>query len=123
MTANGDDERRRFRRVWFDAPVSIEGSGGNSVRTTLVDISLNGVLLVRPENWAGRTGDSVRLSIRLGDSHTNIQMKVQIAHQGPETIGLQCEEIDLESVSHLRRLVELNLGNLNLLERELAALG
>ncbi len=122
MTADKDDDRRRFRRVWFDAPVSIEGSG-SSVRTTLVDISLNGVLLVRPEDWAGRTGDSVRLNIRLGDSHTNIQMKVQIAHQGPETIGLQCEEIDLESVSHLKRLVELNLGDQHLLERELAALG
>ena len=121
MTTERDDDRRRFRRVWFDAPVSIDGSG-SSVTTTLVDISLNGVLLVRPGDWAGQTGDSVRLSIQLGEN-TNIRMKVQIAHHGPETIGLQCEEIDLESVSHLKRLVELNLGDQNLLERELAALG
>jgi len=122
MTANSDDDRRRFQRIWFDAPVSIEGSG-SCVTTSLVDISLNGVLLVKPDDWAGRTGDSVRLDIRLGDGRTNIQMKVQITHQGPETIGLQCEEIDLESVSHLKRLVELNLGDQKLLERELDALG
>ena len=122
MTADSDDDRRRFQRIWFDAPVSIEGSG-SSVTTTLVDISLNGVLLVRPDDWAGRTGDSVQLNIQLGDGHTNIHMKVQISHQGPENIGLKCEEIDLESVSHLKRLVELNLGDQQLLERELDALG
>ena len=32
------------------------------------------------------------------------------------------DHIDLESISHLRRLVELNLGDSSLLERELAAL-
>ena len=122
MTADSDDDRRRFQRIWFDAPVSIEGTS-RDVTTTLVDISLNGVLLVKPDNWSGRTGDSVRLDIRLGDGRTNIHMKVQIAHQGPETIGLRCKEIDLESVSHLKRLVELNLGDQQLLERELDALG
>ena len=122
MTADPDEDRRRFQRIWFDAPVSIAGAG-SSVATTLVDISLNGVLLVKPDGWAGRTGDSVRLDIRLGDGHTNIHMKVRIAHQGLETIGLRCEEIDLESVSHLKRLVELNLGDQKLLERELDALG
>ena len=122
MTADGDDDRRQFRRFWFDAPVTIEGSD-SSLTTTLVDISLKGVLLVRPDDWAGRTGDSVRLNIRLGNDHINIRMKVQITHQGPETIGMQCEEIDLESVSHLKRLVALNMGDQDLLERELAALG
>jgi len=33
------------------------------------------------------------------------------------------QHIDLDSISHLRRLVELNLGDEALLERELAALG
>lgn len=100
----------------------MEGSGSD-VHTTLVDISLNGVLLMKPDDWTGQNGESVRLNIQLGEGHINIRMKVQITHQGPETIGLQCEEIDLESVSHLRRLVELNLGDQKLLERELNALG
>ena len=122
MAMDRDDERRRFRRFWFDAPVSIEGDGG-SIKTTLVDISLDGVLIVRPDNWAGRKGDLVRLNIQLGDNQVNIQMKVQIAHQSPDTIGAKSQEIDLESVSHLKRLVQLNLGDQDLLERELAALG
>jgi hypothetical protein len=33
-----------------------------------------------------------------------------------------CKEIDLDSISHLRRLIELNLGDQEELERELGAL-
>jgi hypothetical protein len=40
-----------------------------------------------------------------------------------DLLGFVCRHIDLESISHLRRLVELNLGDESLLERELAALG
>jgi hypothetical protein len=40
-----------------------------------------------------------------------------------ELLGFVCQYIDLDSISHLRRLVELNLGDGSLLERELAALG
>jgi hypothetical protein len=35
---------------------------------------------------------------------------------------LLCESIDLDSITHLRRLVELNAGDPALLERELTAL-
>jgi hypothetical protein len=37
-------------------------------------------------------------------------------------VGVQCGSIDLESITHLRRLVEMNLGGGSLLERELKAL-
>ena len=43
--------------------------------------------------------------------------------QDGELIGFVCRHIDVDSISHLRRLVELNLGDEALLERELAALG
>ncbi len=38
-------------------------------------------------------------------------------------LGLRCEDIDVDSITCLRRLVELNLGEPELLERELSALG
>ncbi|VAX04921.1 hypothetical protein MNBD_GAMMA20-584, partial [hydrothermal vent metagenome] len=43
-------------------------------------------------------------------------------HSENDHIGFRCEHIDLESISHLRRLVELNLGDAKLLDRELSAL-
>ena len=49
-------------------------------------------------------------------------MLASVAHIDDKTIGFTCENIDLESISHLKRLVELNLGDKALLHRELASL-
>ncbi|MCM8921317.1 MAG: PilZ domain-containing protein, partial [Candidatus Thiodiazotropha sp.] len=40
-----------------------------------------------------------------------------------ERIGVLCKEIDMESISLLRRLVELNLADDEVLNRDLEALG
>lgn len=45
-----------------------------------------------------------------------------MAHCNGEQAGLLCLTIDIDSVTHLRRLVELNLGDTDLLERELSHL-
>ena len=49
-------------------------------------------------------------------------MKARVSHVEWRYAGLRCLAIDLDSVTHLRRFVELNLGNPELLERELSAL-
>jgi hypothetical protein len=49
-------------------------------------------------------------------------MEVRLTHDDHGHLGFVCEHIDLESIAHLRRLVELNLADHNELERELAAL-
>jgi len=46
-----------------------------------------------------------------------------VAHVEGGRVGLRRTHIDIESVTHLRRLVELNLGDPALLERELHELG
>ena len=61
-------------------------------------------------------------TISLDDS-TRLQMEVVLTRTRNELLGFVCRHIDLDSISHLLRLVELNLGDESLLERELAALG
>ena len=43
-------------------------------------------------------------------------------HVDGANVGLRCDNIDLDSITHLRRLVELNVGDHNILERDLASL-
>jgi hypothetical protein len=50
-------------------------------------------------------------------------MDVSVAHVEDQHIGFRCEHIDLDSITHLRRLVELNVGDTDILYRELSALG
>jgi hypothetical protein len=49
-------------------------------------------------------------------------MSVELVHKEKGRLGFKCKHIDIDSITHLRRLVELNLGNADMLERELSAL-
>ena len=120
---NVDDpnERRRFQRFLFDAPVVIQG-GRNSRRSKLLDVSLNGALVAEPPGWSPGPSGEYRIQIQLSED-TVIDMLATVSHEERGHIGFQCQHIDMDSISHLRRLVELNLGDPALLERELDALG
>ncbi len=47
-------------------------------------------------------------------------MKGNVVHQSGQFIGIECVHIDLDSMTNLRRLVELNTGDEKLLEKELS---
>ena len=113
-------DQRIFSRINFDAKTSIIGTD-QAWETTLLDISLKGALVSMPDNWSAETGASFILNITLSED-TSISMKATVAHTEDKHIGFHCAHIDLESITHLRRIVELNTGNEELLHRELSAL-
>ena len=105
MTAENDqDDRRRFHRILFDAPARVTTVSEEFI-TALVDISLNGALLIRPDNWSGVPGDEVGLVVLLDDSESRIHMNARVAHAEADSVGLRCLSIDMESIGHVRRLV------------------
>ena len=115
------EEQRQFSRIPFDVPVTLT-RGEQIWETGLVDISLHGALIKVPQNFASDPGQDYRLAVHL-EGGPDICMEVRVAHQENEELGLSCKDIDVDSITHLRRLVELNLGDPELLERELSALG
>ena len=112
-------EKRLFSRIAFDAPV-ILNKGNKQWTSKLLDISLKGALIVRPDGWRQDKGSEFKLAIKLDNSDVEIDMDVTLAHTEEEHLGFHCEHIDLDSVTSLRRLVELNLGDEELLEREIS---
>ena len=115
------DERRRFHRFSFDGTVKLY-SDKTMWETKLVDISLKGVLIEHPVDWNGKTGTGYRMDLRINNS-VIISMGVITAHIMPHRVGFQWQKIDLDSFAQLKRLVELNLGDPAILNRELSALG
>ena len=115
-------ERRHFHRIIFDAPVSIS-FGDQQFSAQLKDISLKGALVSKPDDWRGDTGAESTLDIQLAGLEQPITMQTNVAHVDQKTIGFYCHHIDMESITQLRRLIELNLGESELLERDLMALG
>ncbi len=49
-------------------------------------------------------------------------MDGDVAHQRGRQVGIRCDELDLESVQHLRRILEVNVGDEELVLRELGEL-
>ena len=113
-------ERRRFRRIAFDATAELR-QNGSEWPVKLVDLSLKGLLVERPDNWKGNKALPFEVDIRL-DQKTHIKMQARLTHEDPGQLGFVCKHIDLDSISHLRRFVELNLGDEQEMERELGAL-
>ncbi len=113
-----NQERRRFTRIHFAGVARIDGA----VNAQLIDISLKGVLLARPEHWSGAINQSIDIEILL-DAGAVVRMQGCVAHLEDTRIGVLCQRIDMDSITHLRRLIELNAGDPELLQRELAQLG
>lgn len=115
------DEKRQYKRVAFDAEVLMEHDG-ESWLCHLVDISLKGALVVFPEGIEPKVDDLYEMELRLG-VEAAIKMHVKVVHQQEYLIGLEWSDIDLDSLTHLRRLLELNMNDANEMHRELSELG
>jgi len=116
---NETENRRAFHRIFFEAPVAVIHNG-HSHKAELLDVSLNGALLKKTANWSPESGQTVELKIALsGAAETIIAMQATVSHVENDHVGLKRDNIDMESISHLRRLVELNLGDSEMLHREL----
>jgi hypothetical protein len=117
----GKHEKRHFSRVAYQGPAVLELSSRTFVCEVL-DISLKGALVALPPDVTPTTNEPCVLEVQLDGHSAIIRMVGHITHQELEHAGLRCDEIDLESVQHLRRLLELNLADERLLHRELHAL-
>jgi hypothetical protein len=114
------NERRQFSRVGFAAEAELIQEG-NLVHAELIDISLNGLLVRTPQEYEFRTDIPCCVQIRLSDD-TVIQMQVALVHSGSQCLGFHCTSIDMDSIIHLRRLIEINLNDPGAAERILAEL-
>ncbi|VAX09985.1 hypothetical protein MNBD_GAMMA25-196 [hydrothermal vent metagenome] len=119
-----EQENRHFTRIPFDAQVKISKAGqSQSWNSKLLDICLNGAMIARPEDWLLETGEAIQLELQLGEEdNLCLRMDTTVAHIGNNRIGLHCQQMDLDTATHLHRLLELNLGDSELMKRELSEL-
>ncbi|WMS86648.1 PilZ domain-containing protein [Pleionea litopenaei] len=115
------DDRRHFHRITFDKTAQLE-LADKIIECELIDLCLQGALVETKQPNDIAIGSPATLSFSLGDEQHTILMTVNIAHQTGQCLGLHCDTIDINSISHLRRLLELNLGDAELLKRDFKAL-
>ncbi len=115
------DERRLHSRIAFHSPAQLVFTD-STIEVVVLDISLKGALIRLPADTPIEDGAICMLHVHLSGTDDQISMEARVAHVEGRYAGLLCITIDLDNVTHLRRLVELNLGDSALLERELSAL-
>ncbi len=114
-------EHRRFNRADFhtNGYFTIDGK---DINFKIINISLNGILL-EPESQEEIDHNTVvSLSVKLSSTDIEIKTKAKLQHKENKHLGFRFEEIDVESMIHLRRLVELNSDNADQIANELSFL-
>jgi PilZ domain len=115
------ESHRLFSRVPFSAAVTLH-LPGKTLEVTLLDIALKGALVQTHVPEAIQLQAPCRLMLPLSNDGETIEMAGTVAHLNDCQVGLRCEHIDLTSLTLLRRLLELNIGDADLMDRELSQL-
>ena len=103
-------KRRHFSRVKFDADINLKFNEIN-FRGHLIDISLKGALIEYTDDIDLKKEDRGELIVTLGDSDIILKINVTVMYHNNFELGVRFGEMELETVMHLRRLVELNIGD------------
>ncbi len=126
-SVSSSTERRRFHRFPFEAQALLRIGNQSRLPCVLLDISLNGALLEVPnlasvdlDHNTGELGLVVRGEVN--GCEVTMSMDVSVVRIRSERIACRFTEVDANSFSSLKGLIEDNLGDVNLLDRELTQL-
>jgi len=115
------EDRRVFSRIPFQIDAHLFLPDGDHA-VEVLDLSLKGALIHPKVPMFVTVGTNGTLKIRLDGQTASIRMEATVVHHLADYYGLVCREIDLDSLTHLRHLIKLNLGDEALADREFALL-
>ena len=109
---------RHSHRVNFNCLVEFKTNEYQYV-CELVDISIQGALIAACSGATPQAGTACQLIISLDESReVQIIMDGYTARKIENRIGIHCESISADSMTHLRKLIEYNLGDVELVNRD-----
>lgn len=112
---------RHFSRIPFHAEVQLHVHD-RTLSVHLIDLALKGALVQSATPQALVLHEKCRLVLPLTQGGDAIEMTGTVAHVDGVHVGIACQEIDVTSLTRLRRLIELNTGDAELMNRELSLL-
>jgi len=112
------NEKRLFGRVSFATEAHLDVAGKH-LEGQLLDISLHGALVRIEQAPDIPSGSSCHLVVDLSGSDISLDFNAEAVHFHDDCIGFKFNSSDPESFAHLRRLLELNTGDPDQVEKEL----
>jgi hypothetical protein len=119
-------ERRRFHRFPFDAHCHLQLADGDALPCELLDLSINGALIELSVGLDEPTvlDGELKLDLR-GAVHGDVvelHAVVKAVRVEPGRVACRFMGMDIDSFDRLKTLVAENLGETELLDRELTQL-
>ncbi|MBB1273003.1 PilZ domain-containing protein [Psychromonas sp. SR45-3] len=114
-------ERRKFSRINFQCHCSLifdQEIATHDFDASLVDISFNGALVAVNAFAPDLNQQQVQVILTLEGSEVQLLLNGTVSHQQDQLLGIHFTKTELETMSHLKRLIELNLGNHDEMHRE-----
>lgn len=111
-------DKRKFSRINFAAKVQI-GFEEKLHLGELVDISLRGALVNLSRDIKLPLGSGFNCIIQLTSCNITINFNAMLVHTENNQFGFKFTTSDIDSITHLRRLLELNSGDYDLITSEL----
>lgn len=112
---------RKYTRIPFAAQVLLHVQG-EVLNVHLLDIALKGALVQTNKLLPLQLHEKCRLELPLADDGEGVTMSGSIVHLDRQHVGIACDNMDLTSLTRLRRLIQLNTGDAELMDRELSHL-
>lgn len=111
---------RHFRRIPFEAEVTLKSENGISTGQ-LLDVSLKGALIGTDTPTPFKRGEKCSLCIALPGTPISLDFQAELVHSEELSYGFKFISENLETLTHLRKLIELNTGDAEATRSELTA--
>ena len=110
-------DQRQFHRIPFET-VALVTHAGHGHACDLSDLALQGALFNAPDGLPIILGDRCSLSIFLPATDQTLEFRGELVHQHGDDYGFRFTKEDGNSMIQLRRLLELNFGDAEQIDRE-----
>jgi hypothetical protein len=114
-------ERRKYSRVNFQGHCSLVLDNVSKQRdfdASLIDISFKGALVSIATTEVELINEALHLHLKLEGSDITLLLNGIVSHQHEHFIGINFTTIDIDSMTHLKRIIEFNIGSDEDMHRE-----
>lgn len=111
---------RRFRRIPFEAEVTLTFDQ-ESWSTELLDVALRGAMVGTDKPLPFTLGAKCGLCLTLPGTPISLDFQAELIHCEESRYGFKFISENLETLTHLRKLIELNTGDAETTRSELSA--
>jgi len=102
------DNKRRFSRVTAQFDVTLRPEVGEAVMGTLRDIAVQGAFVNCAPILALGTPVAVSIVLHGGLDDIQVSARATVVRHEDSGLGVHFDEVDLESVEHLRNIITFN---------------